>query len=124
MTAKPNGRERVIAVFGDACPVCTHSITSEHGQQDGICLVCDTDCANREWPPQQRKRFTDYWSLHAQPDPEPKTICWLAYYSDYSGMSVFFNEIDALRCAVGSHMEVIELKEGDVMEQINASHKQ
>lgn len=51
---------------------------------------------------------------------DPKTVCWLAYYSDFSGMSVFFNEIDALRCAVDSSMSVIELKEGDVMDQITA----
>ena len=117
------GRDRVIAVFGDACPVCSHGVTSHHRPVDGHCLVCDTDCSMRAWPAYSKQRYEDHWNQHPDPGPEPKTVCWLAYHSDYSGMSVYFNEIDALRCAVGSSMSVIELKEGDVMEQINASYK-
>ena len=51
------------------------------------------------------------------------TICWLAYYSDWSGMAVFDNELDALRHAVGSSMEVIVLHAGDVRDQINEAFR-
>lgn len=45
-------------------------------------------------------------------------IVWFAYYSDWSGMAVFDNEVDALRHAVEHHMEVAGLHSGDVKEQI------
>ncbi len=56
--------------------------------------------------------------LPGESDLEPRTIGWLAYYSDRSGMALFFNEIDALRYAVDSSMSVTELKEGDVFDQL------
>lgn len=31
---------------------------------------------------------------------------WIAYYSDWSGFALFDTEIDALRFAVGSQMQV------------------
>jgi hypothetical protein len=40
-------------------------------------------------------------------------IGWLAYYSDWSGMSVFKDEINALRFAVENSMLVMPLRDGD-----------
>lgn len=66
------------------------------------------------------------------PDPEEDsldalmdhaTVCWMAYYTDWSGIAVFNNEIDCLRHAVSNHMEVIELHAGDVNDQINTMHR-
>lgn len=48
---------------------------------------------------------------------------WVAYYSDFSGIAVFNNEIDAHRHANGSTMEVIGCRPGDVRDQINACHR-
>ncbi|XTP37112.1 hypothetical protein ACORG1_13220 [Mycobacterium sp. TJFP1] len=60
-------------------------------------------------------------------EPEPigeligeRTVCWLAYYSDFSGMAVFPTEIEAHRHANGTTMEVVELRAGDVRDQIRA----
>lgn len=57
------------------------------------------------------------------PKPESSTVCWMAYYNDFSDMAVYDNEIDALRYAVNNHMEVIELRPGSVNQQINERHK-
>lgn len=46
---------------------------------------------------------------------------WAAYYSDFSGIAVFHTEIEAHRHASGKSMDVIELKPGDVQDQIRAS---
>jgi hypothetical protein len=46
-------------------------------------------------------------------DPERPVLCWLAYYADWSGMKVFSEEIDALRHAVGTSMQVMPLYDGE-----------
>jgi len=43
----------------------------------------------------------------------PQPLCWLAYHSDFSGMTVFADEIDALRHAVEHSMKVMPLNSGD-----------
>lgn len=45
---------------------------------------------------------------------QPKTWeCWVAYYNDYSGITVFSTEIEALRHAVNHGMAVTSLKSGE-----------
>lgn len=59
----PRGRQAVIDVFGDACPVCSHGVYSNHGgTNDEWCLICGRDCGGRPWPPESVQRFQDYWA--------------------------------------------------------------
>lgn len=44
---------------------------------------------------------------------EPEFVCWLAYYTDYSNMVCFAEEVDALRWAVTNNMQVKKLYEGE-----------
>lgn len=72
--------------------------------------------ATTEWPKDP--------GVAAEPlhiESEVPTVCWMAYYTDWSGIAVFDNEIDCLRHAVTHHMEVIELAAGDVRDQIIAN---
>lgn len=52
-----------------------------------------------------------------------ETVCWMAYYDDWSGCAVFPTELEALRYAVGSSMQVIECHAGDVREQIERERR-
>jgi hypothetical protein len=40
-------------------------------------------------------------------------LVWLAFHSDFSGMAVFHNELDALRYALEHGMKVLPLDHGD-----------
>lgn len=49
---------------------------------------------------------------------------WIAYYTDFSDVAIFFEEIDALRYAVGnSGMEVMQAGAGSLKEQIKTPRK-
>lgn len=68
-------------------------------------------------------RGTTEWPGPGRIVEVPASVCWMAYYTDMSGIAVFDNEIDCLRHAVSNHMEVIELQAGDVNDQINAKYR-
>jgi hypothetical protein len=46
----------VIDVFGDECPVCSHSVDREHNGPR--CTVCGLTCREHPWPPASVQRFT------------------------------------------------------------------
>ncbi len=53
------GRQRVIAAFGDSCPVCGHSVTRAHNAQEQ-CAVCGVACGDKAWPSDSVARFRRY----------------------------------------------------------------
>lgn len=92
------------------CKVCSgERLSFKPGEDPGIDDLMD--------------RATTTWPGPGRIVEVPDTVCWMAYYTDWSGIAVFDNEIDCLRHAVANHMEVIELSAGDVRDQINTQHR-
>lgn len=59
--------------------------------------------------------------LLVPPEGERKdTVAWVAYHEDWTGFTLFRNEIDVLRCAVANHMKVVRVRDGeDPMDIVN-----
>lgn len=82
---------------------------------------CETCGGERlAFHPEPDPRPGTLWALPPDETASPPTVCWMAHTYDLSACAVFDNELDALRHAVGNSMHVIELRAGDVMDQINA----
>lgn len=58
------GRARVVEVFGDACPVCDHSVTTGHSAL-GRCHTCSTMCPDLPWPARNVQRFQEHHYLNS-----------------------------------------------------------
>lgn len=56
------GRARVVEVFGDACPVCDHTVTTGHSAL-GRCHTCSTMCPELPWPAGNVQRFQEHHYL-------------------------------------------------------------
>lgn len=53
------GRQAVIDVFGDECPVCGHSVERQHSW-DETCTRCDMACGTKPWAPSAVTRFIEF----------------------------------------------------------------
>ena len=50
--------------------------------------------------------------------PDDEAVIWVAWYSDFSDVAVFYDELEALRHAVAHHMELTACRPGSVREQL------
>ena len=72
-------------------------------------LVC-VECGAPKWADEECAAH----SVDGNPDSEPEPAgVWMAYYSDGSGWVPFATEIEALRHALGMHMDVKFAAYGD-----------
>lgn len=83
------GLPRVFDALTGVCTDPSHTVRLVEGEEP-MCETCNV--------------------VHKMPEPEVRG--WLAYYSDWSGMTFFTNEIDALRLAVDHGMKVMALTDG------------